>query len=133
MAIYLNLVLAGFFLGLMDWLLKGLPVYHGKKWADLSRFKRGFSWPIMFFVIWAAVVFAFVSYYQNPWYWLGLILFINEDGSYYIYKRIVCARTIQCTYWNSWMGIWKSSKSYWWTVIIVNAIMAGVIMSIGAL
>jgi len=130
MSVYIALVLAGFGLGLIDWLNKGLPM---KKygWEKLSRFKRGWGWPVMFFGFWVAIIYAFVNNLHNPWYWLAMFLFINEDASYYLYKRIAFQNDSRHTYWNKWLGIWKSSKSYWITVVIVNVIMAGVIIGVG--
>ena len=131
MSIYLGLLAVAFGFGLADWLNKGLLIYKGKKWQDLSRFKKGYGWPVMFFGFWVATIYILVAQTGNPWYWFGLLGFINEDAAYYLYKRFAYSKSISYTYWNKWIGLWNTAKGYWITVAALNVVMLGVLFVLG--
>ena len=126
MSAFLAVFLTGIWLGILDFFQKGK-----EQWEKVSAFKKSIWWPLMFFGIWSIIIVSLAFRLHNMWYLLGIPMFINQDAGYYIMKMLWFKFGPQKTYWNSWLKfrgkpIFNSARSYWLTVLFVNAITAGI-------
>ena len=123
MTIYSNILCAGFAVGLLDFIIK-----FSHDWNELPDYFKGWSWHISVTGTYFLMLYLLYMSHSEPLYFYGLIVLINEDATYYLLKSIPY-RKLQ---YNSWLHIgtwyiWKSTTSYYLTVIILNLLLLFVI------
>jgi len=80
---YILIVLAGFAVGLIDYIIKGVI-----EWKNLKDFLRGTTWHLTITFLYILVIIALAYANGRPLLLAGILGVINEDFSYWICHRI---------------------------------------------
>ncbi len=111
---YMNIVLIGFAVGLIDYTIKEV-----RDWSDLPNLFKGWTWHITMGSLYIALIVLY-AYASGEWIALvGTIGLINEDFFYYLIKSIYNKKIFT----NKWLEI--SFPLYLYLIVLSNIIIIG--------